>query len=192
MVSQFGAHTYSAGPRPDNEQSTKFKGLHTPIGLRHPKTPSLMLPPLCRIFLMALSSEHHSSSKLHEKQFYNHERAVSLLRMAERPLIVFGKGAAFARAEGELKKLVERTGIPFLPTPMGKGLLPDTHELAATAARSLAIGKCEVALVVGARLNWLLHFGDPPKWSKDVKFILVDVSEEEIELRKPELGIVGA
>ncbi|KAM1298993.1 hypothetical protein ACFX2F_025733 [Malus domestica] len=119
------------------------------------------------------------------------EEAVSLLRHAERPLIVFGKGAAFARAENELGKLVERTGIPFLPTPMGKGLLPDTHELAATAARSLAIGKCDVALVVGARLNWLLHFGEPPKWSKDVKFILVDVSKEEIELRKPHLGLVG-
>ncbi|ONI17282.1 hypothetical protein PRUPE_3G150000 [Prunus persica] len=119
------------------------------------------------------------------------EEAVSLLRHAERPLIVFGKGAAFARAEDELGKLVERTGIPFLPTPMGKGLLPDTHELAATAARSLAIGKCDVALVVGARLNWLLHFGEPPKWSKDVKFILVDVDKEEIELRKPHLGLVG-
>ncbi|CAN6706491.1 unnamed protein product [Malus baccata var. baccata] len=119
------------------------------------------------------------------------EEAVSLLRHAERPLIVFGKGAAFARAENELGKLVERTGIPFLPTPMGKGLLPDTHELAATAARSLAIGKCDMALVVGARLNWLLHFGEPPKWSKDVKFILVDVSKEEVELRKPHLGLVG-
>ncbi|KAM1166283.1 hypothetical protein TB1_024890 [Malus domestica] len=119
------------------------------------------------------------------------EEAVWLLRHAERPLIVFGKGAAFARAENELGKLVERTGIPFLPTPMGKGLLPDTHELAATAARSLAIGKCDVVLVVGARLNWLLHFGEPPKWSKDVKFILVDVSKEEIELRKPHLGLVG-
>ncbi|KAI5339403.1 PREDICTED: oxalyl-CoA decarboxylase [Prunus dulcis] len=119
------------------------------------------------------------------------EEAVSLLRHAERPLIVFGKGAAFARAEDELGKLVERTGIPFLPTPMGKGLLPDTHELAATAARSLAIGKCDVALVVGARLNWLLHFGEPPKWSKDVKFILVDIDKEEIELRKPHLGLVG-
>lgn len=119
------------------------------------------------------------------------EKAVSLLRHAERPLIVWGKGAAYARAEAPLKKLVETTGIPFLPTPMGKGLLPDTHELAATAARSLAIGKCDVALVVGARLNWLLHFGEPPKWSKDVKFILVDISEEEIELRKPHLGLVG-
>ncbi|XXG80497.1 hypothetical protein AAC387_Pa09g1346 [Persea americana] len=119
------------------------------------------------------------------------EKAVSLLRNAERPLIVFGKGAAFARAEDELSKLIETTGIPFLPTPMGKGLLPDTHELAATAARSLAIGRCDVALVVGARLNWLLHFGEPPKWSQDVKFILVDVAKEEIELRKPFLGLVG-
>lgn len=119
------------------------------------------------------------------------EKAVSVLRKAERPLIVFGKGAAYARAEGELKKLVERTGIPFLPTPMGKGLVNDDHELAASAARSLAIGKCDVALVVGARLNWLLHFGESPKWDKDVKFILVDVSEEEIKLRKPHLGLVG-
>ncbi|XP_002528060.2 2-hydroxyacyl-CoA lyase [Ricinus communis] len=119
------------------------------------------------------------------------ERAAELLRTAERPLIVFGKGAAYARAESELKKLVELTGIPFLPTPMGKGILPDNHELAASAARSLAIGKCDVALVVGARLNWLLHFGQPPKWSKDVKFILVDVCEDEIKLRKPHLGLVG-
>ncbi|MFS7955776.1 hypothetical protein Hanom_Chr07g00646571 [Helianthus anomalus] len=118
-------------------------------------------------------------------------KAISAIRKAERPLIVFGKGAAIARAENEIKDLVEKTGIPFLPTPMGKGLLPDTHELAATAARSLAIGKCDVAIVVGARLNWLLHFGEPPKWSKDVKFILIDVDEGEIELRKPYLGLVG-
>ncbi|GAB2209911.1 hypothetical protein Droror1_Dr00027138 [Drosera rotundifolia] len=119
------------------------------------------------------------------------EEAVRALRRAERPLVVFGKGAAFARAEDELRELVERTGIPFLATPMGKGLISDGHELAATAARSLAIGKCDVALVVGARLNWLLHFGELPKWGKDVKFILVDVSEEEIELRKPFIGLVG-
>ncbi|KAK8913816.1 2-hydroxyacyl-CoA lyase [Platanthera zijinensis] len=119
------------------------------------------------------------------------EKAVGLLRNADRPLIVFGKGAAYARAENSLKKLIETTGIPFLPTPMGKGLVPDSHELASTAARSLAIGGCDVALVVGARLNWLLHFGEPPKWSNDAKFILVDISKEEIELRKPYLGLVG-
>ncbi|CAI8594578.1 unnamed protein product [Vicia faba] len=118
-------------------------------------------------------------------------QVVSLLRNAERPLIVVGKGAAYSKAEDQLKKLVETTGIPFLPTPMGKGLLPDDHHLAATAARSLAIGKCDVAVVIGARLNWLLHFGESPKWSEGVKFVLVDVSSEEIELRKPFVGLVG-
>ncbi|CAK8533785.1 unnamed protein product [Lathyrus sativus] len=118
-------------------------------------------------------------------------QVVSLLRNAERPLIVFGKGAAYSKAEDQLKKLVETTGIPFLPTPMGKGLLPDDHRLAASAARSLAIGKCDVAVVIGARLNWLLHFGESPKWAEGVKFVLVDVSSEEIELRKPFLGLVG-
>ena len=118
-------------------------------------------------------------------------KAADLLRRAERPLVVIGKGAAYARAEEAIRKLVDTTGIPFLPTPMGKGVVPDSHPLSATAARSLAIGQCDVALVVGARLNWLLHFGEPPKWSKDVKFILVDVCEEEIELRKPHVGIVG-
>ncbi|KAL3527005.1 hypothetical protein ACH5RR_011661 [Cinchona calisaya] len=139
-------------------------------------------------------AEKSRNKELIAKPIVNHseiEKAVALLRKAERPLIVFGKGAAYARAENALKKLVESSGIPFLPTPMGKGLLSDTHELAATAARSLAIGKCDVALVVGARLNWLLHFGEPPKWSKDVKFILVDISKEEIDLRKPYVGLVG-
>ncbi|KAL7131622.1 hypothetical protein ABFS83_12G016700 [Erythranthe nasuta] len=144
-----------------------------------------------RLIADALSSRNKD---LIEKPRVNNseiKKAVEMLRRAERPLIVFGKGAAYAKAENELTKLVKSTGIPFLPTPMGKGLLPDTHELAATAARSLAIGKCDVALVVGARLNWLLHFGEPPKWSNDVKFILVDISKEEIELRHPCLGIVG-
>ncbi|CAL9064460.1 2-hydroxyacyl-CoA lyase-like [Musa acuminata AAA Group] len=135
--------------------------------------------------------ENPRIEEIRDKEVVDIEKAVALLRSAERPLIVFGKGAAFARAEEPLKKLIETTRIPFLPTPMGKGLVPDTHELAATAARSLAIGQCDVALIVGARLNWLLHFGEPPRWSKDVKFILVDISTEEIELRKPHLGLVG-
>ncbi|GJN12952.1 hypothetical protein PR202_ga31281 [Eleusine coracana subsp. coracana] len=119
------------------------------------------------------------------------EKAADLLRRAERPLVVIGKGAAYARAEEAIRKLVDTTGIPFLPTPMGKGVVPDTHLLSAAAARSLAMAQCDVALIVGARLNWLLHFGEPPKWPKDVKFVLVDVCEEEIELRKPHVGILG-
>lgn len=118
-------------------------------------------------------------------------KAASYLRDAKKPLIVFGKGAAYAHAENSIKKLVELTGIPFLATPMGKGLLPDAHPLSAAAARSLALGESDVVLVVGARLNWLLHFGEAPRWSKDVKFILVDISKDEVDFRKPTLGLIG-
>jgi 2-hydroxyacyl-CoA lyase 1 len=118
-------------------------------------------------------------------------KAADRLWCAEQPLVVVGKGEAYARAEEAIRKLVDTTGFPFLPTPMGKGVMPDSHPLPTTAARSLTLAQCDVALVIGARLNWLLHFGEPPKWSKDVKFIIVDISEEEIELRKPHLGIVG-
>ena len=118
-------------------------------------------------------------------------KAVDLLLAAERPLLVVGKGAAYARAEKEALEFVETTGIPFLPSPMGKGLLPDSHPLGISAARSLALARADVAVVVGARLNWLFSFGEPPKWSPAVKFVLVDVDREEVEGRGPAVGLVG-
>ncbi|CAI5984819.1 unnamed protein product [Closterium sp. NIES-65] len=117
--------------------------------------------------------------------------AIALLREAKAPLLVVGKGAAYAHAENQIAALVELTGIPFLPTPMGKGVLSDTHPLCISAARSLALSQADVALVVGARLNWILHFGQPPKWAAGVKFVLVDVDESEVAQRRPAVGLVG-
>lgn len=163
--------------------------LDLPTDVLHQKvSPSEAETLLTEAKALAEKNKENRSTKVDASKI---NQVVSLLRNAERPLIVVGKGAAYAKAEDQLKKLVETTGIPFLPTPMGKGLLPDDHRLAASAARSLAIGKCDVAVVIGARLNWLLHFGESPKWSEGVKFVLVDVSSEEIELRKPFVGLVG-
>ncbi|KAL2062956.1 hypothetical protein VTL71DRAFT_6028 [Oculimacula yallundae] len=119
--------------------------------------------------------------------------AAKLLRSAKAPLIVIGKGAAYARAEKQIKSLVEATGIPFLPTPMGKGVLPDSHALNASSARSAALRGADIVLVLGARLNWILHYGEAPKWDADVKFIQVDLCAEEIGKNNnhAELGIVG-
>jgi len=45
---------------------------------------------------------------------------------------------------------------------------------------------------LGARLNWILHFGQPPRFRKDVKFIQVDLSGEEIHNTvRAEVGLVG-
>ncbi|ORY09074.1 thiamine pyrophosphate enzyme, N-terminal TPP binding domain-domain-containing protein [Clohesyomyces aquaticus] len=117
----------------------------------------------------------------------------TLIRSAKAPLVVVGKGAAYARSESVIRKLVEETGIPFLPTPMGKGVLPDAHYLNTSSARSAALKGADVVLVLGARINWILHFGDEPKWAPNVKLIQVDISAEEIGKNNgdAELGIVG-
>jgi len=108
-------------------------------------------------------------------------RAIDLLASAQRPLAILGKGAAYARADEEIRTFIETTGIPFLPMSMAKGLLPDEHPQSAAAARSYAIGNADVVLVVGARLNWLLSHGRPPLWNANTKFVQVDVSPTEID-----------
>ncbi|MEV8395834.1 MULTISPECIES: oxalyl-CoA decarboxylase [unclassified Streptomyces] len=112
-------------------------------------------------------------------------RALDLLAHAERPLIVLGKGAAYARADQAIRSFVETTGAPFLPMSMAKGLLPDDHPQSAAAARSLVLGQADVVMLLGARLNWLLAHGQPPRWSATAKFIQVDAEPVEIDSNRP-------
>src|SRR6185295_691802 len=116
------------------------------------------------------------------------QRALDLLKGAKRPLIVLGKGAAYAQVDAEIKSLIEKTGIPYLPMSMAKGLLPDTHAQCASAARSFVLPQADVVMLIGARLNWLLSHGKGKTWggkgSKDwggQKFIQVDISPQEAD-----------
>ncbi|KAI1924674.1 hypothetical protein LOZ64_000550 [Ophidiomyces ophidiicola] len=120
-------------------------------------------------------------------------KVVQILKSAKSPLIIVGKGAAYARAEASIRELIERTGVPFLPTPMGKGVVPDSHALNASGARSVALKNADVVILFGARLNWILHFGEPPRWSSSVKIIQVDIRPEELghNMGIGELGLVG-
>ncbi|MBS1176177.1 MAG: oxalyl-CoA decarboxylase [Proteobacteria bacterium] len=131
------------------------------------------------------------------------QRALDLLKSAKKPLILLGKGAAYARADAEVRALVERTGIPYLPMSMAKGLLPDTHELSASAARSFVLPEADVVLLVGARLNWLLSHGKGKTWGgKDAKawggqkFIQIDISPTEadsnVRIDAPLVGDIGS
>jgi len=113
------------------------------------------------------------------------DRALDVLAQAQRPLIVLGKGAAYAQADNVIREFVENTGIPFLPMSMAKGLLPDTHSQSAATARSLAIARADVVLLVGARLNWLLGHGESPQWSLGAKFIQVDIAASEFDSNQP-------
>ena len=116
------------------------------------------------------------------------QRALDLLKGAKRPLILLGKGAAYAQADADIRALVEKTGIPYLPMSMAKGLLPDTHEQSAAAARSYVLPEADVVMLIGARLNWLLSHGKGKTWGgkghKDwggQKFIQIDISPQEAD-----------
>ncbi len=109
------------------------------------------------------------------------DRALKLLAGAKRPLIVIGKGAAYSQAEDAIREFVEKTGIPFLPMSMGKGVVPDTHPQCTAAARSLVLGQADVVVLLGARLNWLLGHGKSPEWSADGKIIQVDIHAAEMD-----------
>ena len=120
-------------------------------------------------------------------------KLAKLIKSAKAPLVVIGKGAAYARAEIVVREFIQQTNIPFLPTPMGKGVVADSHPANAASARSTALKEADVVLILGARLNWILHFGDAPKWNPSAQFIQVDISAEEIGRNSgnAELGIVG-
>lgn len=113
------------------------------------------------------------------------DRAIGLLANAERPLAVLGKGAAYAQADKQIRAFIEATGLPFLPMSMAKGLLPDDHPQSVATARSLALRKADVVILVGARLNWLLGHGEAPQWNPDAKFIQVDIEPTELDSNQP-------
>ena len=131
------------------------------------------------------------------------QRALELLKNAKRPLILLGKGAAYAQADADIRALVEKTGIPYLPMSMAKGLLPDTHAQSAAAARSFVLPGADVVMLVGARLNWLLSHGKGKTWGgKDhkawgsQKFIQIDISPQEMDsnvrIDAPLVGDIGS
>ena len=124
-------------------------------------------------------------------------RALDVLKSAERPLIILGKGAAYAQADAEIRAFVEKSGIPYLPMSMAKGLLPDTHPQSAGPARSLVLKESDVVMMIGARLNWLLSHGKGRQWGDTPKrFVQVDIEPKEmdsnVEIAAPVVGDIGS
>lgn len=125
------------------------------------------------------------------------KRALDVLKSAKKPLIILGKGAAYAQADDEIRALIEKSGIPFLPMSMAKGLLPDTHPQCAGAARSTVLKDSDVVVLIGARLNWLLSHGRGKTWGDaPKKFIQIDIEPKEMDsnvaIVAPVVGDIGS
>jgi len=119
-------------------------------------------------------------------------RAVELLSKAERPLLLVGKGIAWSAGAEEARQLVDRLQVPFIPSPMGKGVIPDDHPLNVQGARTFALQNADVVFLAGARFNWIFHFGQSPRFSPDMKVIQLDIDPQEIGNGAPtEVGLVG-
>jgi len=120
------------------------------------------------------------------------EAALSALESAERPLVIVGKGMAWSRAEDEVREFIERTQLPFLASPMGKGVLPDDDPLSVGAARSTALKEADLVFLMGARLNWIMHFGLPPRFKPGVRVVQLDIAAEELGTNVPaEVALLG-
>src|SRR5262247_1716551 len=126
------------------------------------------------------------------------KRALDVLKSAKRPLIILGKGAAYAQADDAIRAFVEKSGAPFLPMSMGKGLLSDMHPQCAGAARSTVLKDSDVVMLIGARLNWLLSHGKGKAWGEphSKKFIQIDIEPKEtdsnVEIAAPVVGDIGS
>ncbi len=124
------------------------------------------------------------------------QRAIEVLAAAERPLIILGKGAAYAQADEAVRAWIETTRNPYLPMSMAKGLLPDNHPQSASAARSFVLGQADVVMLIGARLNWLLAHGKGSQWSPAAKFVQIDIAPTEIDSNRtiaaPIVGDIGS
>jgi acetolactate synthase-1/2/3 large subunit len=120
------------------------------------------------------------------------KEAADMLSRAERPVVIAGSGVLWSGAEGEMARLVEQTGLPLFTTPLARGIIPEDHRRSFIAARSMAFGEADVALVVGTRFNFILAFGRSPRFNPRAKMLRVDIDPEEMgHNRSVDVALVG-
>jgi acetolactate synthase I/II/III large subunit len=122
------------------------------------------------------------------------DRALDLLREAERPVLVAGGGAFWSAAGEALASFAERTGIPVTTTSSARGLLPDDHprSLGGLIHAGIALATADVAVVLGSAFNANLVYGGPPLFSRDSRVIQVDVRPEGLGgNRRPDLAVAS-
>ncbi len=117
------------------------------------------------------------------------ERVTEMLTSADRPLVMIGKGAAWADAGLALTRLAD-FGIPFISSPMGRGAVPDDHASNAGAARTTAMAGADAILMVGARFNWIFQMGE--RLNQNVRIAHIDLEPEEFHsAAQIEIGITA-
>ena len=120
------------------------------------------------------------------------KEAIALLARAERPVIIGGSGVWWSDGARAFQELVEATGVPFYTTPISRGTVPEDHALAFLNARSTAFTEADLLVTIGTRFNWVVQFGRPPRFAKDLKVVHVDINPTQLGWNRPvDVPIVG-
>lgn len=135
------------------------------------------------------------SVKGHPKQV---AAAIDLVLASERPVLYSGGGIIRANASDELRRFAEQQHLPVVTTLMGRGAIPDSHELAlgmpgmhGCYTASTALQQADLLITIGARFDDRVT-GDPQFFAPHAKVIHVDVDPAEIgKIRNAEVPVVG-
>ena len=113
------------------------------------------------------------------------QELAALLARAERPVIMAGSGVYWDDAAKDLAALAERAGVPVFMNGAGRGSLPHDHPQAFAQARGFALGRADVALVLGTPLDFRLGYGRPPSFAENVQVAMVDCDPVELGRNRP-------
>ena len=103
------------------------------------------------------------------------DRAVELLRGAERPVIMAGTNLWWGHGEQALLALAQERRIPVFLNGLARGCVPADHELFFSRARGAALSGADVALVIGVPMDFRLGFG--AAFGEDTELIVLDRTE---------------
>ncbi|KAI0987975.1 hypothetical protein GJ496_011962 [Pomphorhynchus laevis] len=111
-----------------------------------------------------------------ETELNNIDEVVDALKNSKRPLLVVGKGCRFSAGyDFWIRKFIDTMQIPFLPMPMARGTVKDSHKLCVRSSRSYALKKSDLILIFGSRLNWQLEIKN-----KDCTIVQIDIDAIEL------------
>ncbi len=109
------------------------------------------------------------------------------LMTATRPLILVGPAMGRPLRWTEVEQLSEITGIPALPMESPRGVNdPWLHQA------TNCLGKADLVLLVGKKLDFSLRFGQPPFFSEGCRFIQIDADASQLRSEQPSVLAIHA
>lgn len=87
-------------------------------------------------------------------------KVADLLARSARPVLVLGSDVWLDGAEQAARAAAEELRLPVIANGQGRGIVPASHELQVTRARSLAFGEADLVIVVGTPLDFRLGYGE--------------------------------